>query len=392
MRHFLRDRDSRELPILASTGAAAVLVGGRTFHSFFGLGIMEGGVDATIEKAARNRQVMRRLKKIKGVVIDEISMLSGATLRAAEALARRARESDLPWGGLRVIAVGDFAQLPPVERRPSQGARGWAFLDPVWNWTGFKSCHLRTQTRCLDAEYMLILAAIREGIVSSEVKEYLDRHTRPVPDDFDGTRLFPRREETERFNLKKLEALPGEAHVFETQYSGDVRALETLKKYTPIPEVLSLKEGALVMLRQNDPQQRWVNGTQGRIVRIRPNLLTIELLNGRWIEIEKASFTLLDAEGEPVAAAVNFPVSLAWATTIHKAQGATLDRMAVNLSQLWEPGQAYVALSRLRRGADLYIERWEPRSIRVDPDVVNFYRSLVNVTPERPNRMNNAMH
>lgn len=392
IRHYLRDKDSREIPVLASTGAAAVLVGGRTFHSFFGLGIMEGGIEVTIEKAARNRQVVRRLKKIKGIVIDEVSMLSGTTLRAAEILARRVRESDLPWGGIRVIAVGDFAQLPPVERHSNKSTRGWAFLDPVWTWTGFQSCHLLTQTRCLDAEYMLILAAIREGIVSSEVREYLDRHTRPIPDTFDGTRLFPRRDETDRFNLKKLEELPGDLHVFETQYMGDGRALETLKKYTPVPEVLALKEGALVMLRQNDPQQRWVNGTQGIIVRIRPNVLTIELLNGRWVEIEKASFTLLDAEGEPVAAAVNFPVSLAWATTIHKAQGATLDRMAVNLSQLWEPGQAYVALSRLRRGADLYIERWEPRSIRVDPDVVNFYRSLLNISPERTNKIDNAMH
>lgn len=375
IRHYLQSKDTKEFPILASTGAAAVLVGGRTFHSFFGLGIMEGGVEATVEKAARNRQVVRRLKKIRGFVVDEVSMLSGPTLRAAEIIARRVRDSELPWGGLRVVAVGDFAQLPPVERNTSR-ARGWAFLDPVWSWSRFQTCHLVTQTRCLDEEFMLILNAIRQGIVSRDVKTYLDAHTRATPRDFDGTRLFPRRDETDRFNLSKLEELPSKAHVFETIYAGDARSLENLKKYAPIPDVISLKEKALVMLRQNDPQQRWVNGSTGHIVRIKPQSLIIELLNGRLIEIERASFSMLDAEGDVVASAVNFPVSLAWASTIHKAQGSTLDRMAVNLSQLWEPGQAYVALSRLRQGADLSIERWDASSIRVDPQVVDFYQKI----------------
>lgn len=372
VRYFLKNKDLREFPVLASTGAAAVLVGGRTFHSFFGLGIMEGGVEATVEKAARNRQVVRRLKKITGFVVDEISMLSGETVRAAEIICRRVRDSDLPWGGLRVVAVGDFAQLPPVERFGSS-RRGWAFLDPVWPWSGFQTCYLQTQTRCLDEEFMKILAHVRKGVVNTDVANYLNSKIGMAPETFDGTRLFPKREETERFNLRKLESLPGAPHIFETIYSGEVRALESLKKYAPIPDVIVLKEGALVMLRQNDPQQRWVNGSQGTVEKIQPHKLQITLLNGRRIEIEKSTFSLLDAEGEVLAAALNFPVSLAWASTIHKAQGSTLERMSVNLSQLWEPGQAYVALSRLTRGQELVVEKWEPRSIRVDPAVVQFY-------------------
>ncbi len=373
VRYYLREKDTRDFPVLASTGAAAVLVGGRTFHSFFGLGIMEGGVEATVEKASKNRQVVRRLKKISGFIVDEISMLSGQTLRAAEIIARRVRDSDLPWGGLRVVAVGDFAQLPPVERKTSN-ARGWAFLDPVWQWSAFETCFLRTQTRCKDEEFMKILSMVRDGIVNEQVRSYLDAKTKAPPEDFDGTRLFPRREETERFNLRKLDAIDKPVQRFATVYSGDARAVENLKKYTPIPDELSLKEGALIMLRQNDPQGRWVNGSTGHITKIQPQKLTIELLNGRLCEIEKASFSMLDAEGDVVASAVNFPVSLAWASTIHKSQGATLDRMSVNLSQLWEPGQAYVALSRLTQGDDLWVEKWEARSIRVDPNVVDFYR------------------
>jgi ATP-dependent DNA helicase PIF1 len=375
VRYFLRGKDTKEFPVLASTGAAAVLVGGRTFHSFFGLGIMEGGIEATVEKAARNRQVVRRLKKINGFIVDEVSMLSGPTLRAAELIARRVRDSELPWGGLRVVAVGDFAQLPPVERSTS-ATRGWAFLDSVWSWSGFQTCFLRTQTRCRDEDYMRILASIREGVVTADVKAYLDAKTSKPAADFDGTRLFPRRDETERFNLSRLENLRAPAQRFETIYSGDSKSVETLKKYAPVPESLILKEGALVMLRQNDPQGRWVNGSTGHIQKIHPGRLQITLLNGRNIDIEKASFSLMSAEGETVAAAVNYPVTLAWASTIHKAQGATLDRMAVNLSQLWEPGQAYVALSRLTSGHELCIESWEARSIRVDPNVVQFYSDL----------------
>jgi ATP-dependent exoDNAse (exonuclease V) alpha subunit len=373
VRFFLKDKDPKVFPVLASTGAAAVLVGGRTFHSFFGLGIMEGGIDATVEKASKNRQVVRRLKKISGFVVDEVSMLSGPTLRAAEVIARRVRDSELPWGGLRVVAVGDFAQLPPVERQVS-ATRGWAFLDPVWEWSGFQTALLRTQTRCIDEEFMRILSFVREGIVNEEVRAYLDAKTSSPPADFDGTRLFPRREETEKFNLSKLDEIDKPAQRFETIYSGEPRALESLKKYAPLADVIVLKEGALVMLRQNDPQGRWVNGTTGHVEKIQPHKLTIRLLNGRLIELEKASFAMLDAEGDTVAAAINFPISLAWASTIHKSQGATLDRMAVNLSRLWEPGQAYVALSRLTRGQDLCVEKWEARSIRVDPNVVRFYR------------------
>ncbi len=375
VRHFLSGKDSKVFPVLASTGAAAVLVGGRTFHSFFGLGIMEGGVEATVEKAAKNRQVVRRLKKVSGFVVDEVSMLSGATLRAAEIIARRVRDSDLPWGGLRVIAVGDFAQLPPVERHSK--TRGWAFLDPVWAWSGFSNFYLETQTRCQDLEFMKILAEIRQGRVSDAVVQFLNSKVSQASDDFDGTRLFPRRDQTESFNLRRLEAIDKPLHVFQTIYSGDARAIESLKKYSPIGDALALKEGALVMLRQNDPQGRWVNGSTGHVLKVQPGRVNIELLNGRRLELEKATFSLLDSEGEITAAAVNFPLSLAWASTIHKAQGSTLDRMSVSLASLWEPGHAYVALSRLTQGSDLSIESWDPKSIRVDSDVIEFYRQLM---------------
>lgn len=381
VRYFLKDKSTKEFPVLASTGAAAVLVGGRTFHSFFGLGILEGGPEATIEKAARNRQVVRRLKKINGFIVDEVSMLSGVILATAEIICRRVRDSDEPWGGLRVIAVGDFAQLPPVERNSS--AKSWAFQHPVWTWSGFKTEYLRTQTRCRDEEYMRILNKVREGNVTQEVVDYLNSKIVTGDQEFTGTRLFPRRDQTDHFNLKKLNELKTPLIKLETVYTGQARLVEQLKKVAPIPEVLHLKENALVMIRQNDPQGRWVNGTTGYVEKMSTEMggmfvkaLKIRLLNGRLAELEKQSFTLLDADGEVVASATNFPVSLAYASTIHKAQGATLDRLWVDLKQLWEPGQAYVALSRISQGSDLWVEAWQPRAIRTDPHVTQFYDDI----------------
>ena len=144
IRHYMKEVDSQELPILASTGAAAVLLGGRTFHSFFGLGIMEGGPDATYERASKDNKLMARLRKVEGVIIDEISMIPGQALMIAEALSQKARESTLPWGGMRIIAVGDFAQLPPVTQT---GQRDWCFLSQVWKATGFQTVMLSHNQR-----------------------------------------------------------------------------------------------------------------------------------------------------------------------------------------------------------------------------------------------------
>jgi ATP-dependent DNA helicase PIF1 len=130
------------------------------------------------------------------------------------------------------------------------------------------------------------------------------------------------------------------------------------------------------MIRVNDPALRYVNGSLGTIQEIEEDHLVIELKNKNTVEIEPTAFSLLDAQGEVLATAINFPVMLAYATTIHKAQGATLDRMVCDLRQLWEPGQAYVALSRLRSGDGLTLVGWDESSIRVDPQVVEFYRTL----------------
>ena len=375
---YLRGKGSDDFPIVASTGAAAVIVGGRTFHSFFGLGIMEGGPEMAVNKALRSRKVLSRLQRASCVIIDEVSMLSGVTLMAAEAVARRARGKSEPWGGLRIIVVGDFAQLPPVT--PGNQTKDWGFLHPVWEQSDFEPALLSTVMRTQDTEFLEILNFVRDGIVNERVYEFLTERVNTSTDGIDATRLYPHRAKADQYNLQRLHALPEKEYAIQTRYMGDEKYMDSAKRNLPIPDTLQLKVGALIMMRRNDVsgEGRFVNGSLGHVKAVEADILHVHLFSGEHIEVEKYKFSSLDGDGNEVMAAWNFPVSLAWATTIHKAQGATLDRMIVDLHQLWEPGQAYVALSRVRSGNGLLIERWSESSIRADALVTSFYDSLAD--------------
>ncbi len=375
LKHYLKDKDPKEYPVLASTGAAAILVGGRTFHSFFGLGIMDGGAARAVALALNNSRVRSRVRKAIAIVIDELSMMPGEALAAAEEIARSARKSDEPWGGLRVIAVGDFAQLPPVVKYGQR--RVWAFQNPVWEFSAFEPAILSTIMRQEDEGFLSILNNVRKGQCTEEVREFFQ--DRALQDDgtMQGTRLFPRKDATAKFNEDRLAELSGTVEEYPTEYTGNAKSIETLKKQAPIEEILRIKEGALVMLRQNDPIGRWVNGSLGTIIgKNEKGQMEVRLLKGTKVKVDKAIFTLSDAEGNPVATAMNFPINLAWASTIHKAQGSTFDRLIVDLRSLWEPGHAYVALSRVRAADGVHITGWSAGSVKISPEVVQFHKSI----------------
>ncbi len=374
---FLIRRFFNESPvaidILASTGAAAIVIGGRTFHSFFGLGIMQGPVAAILEKAASNARVKKRIKKCDCIVIDEVSMIPADALDCAEQVARIVRKNNAPWGGIRVVAVGDFAQLPPISRGQE---KRWCFDSPAWQRSDFQICVLKDQVRTKDSSFLEVLNKIRIGKLDLEVKDFLDSLVISDEEVEDGVpRLFPRREQTEKYNLICLKRLTSDSQSFPTEYLGAEPYLTQIKKDAPIPEVLELKKGALVMFRINDPKQRFVNGTVGKVVDFSEESLAVEV-DGEQIEVTTFGFSIHNAEGDEVAHAMNFPVNLAYASTIHKIQGATLDRAHVDLRSLWEPGQAYVALSRVRTKQGLTLSGWTPSSIFADPAVSNFYSLL----------------
>lgn len=374
IREFLRDKDPKTFPVLASTGAAAVLIGGRTFHSFFGLGILEGGVEATIEKALKDNKLHSRLNEIEGFVLDEVSMIPASAFRAAEAICRLSLDPSTPWGGLKIIAVGDFFQLPPVNMHGTQ--KEWCFLDESWRASEFVGVELDQNMRSTQEDFLEVLADLRSGSITERLTQFLNERLVEPPEDEDLVHLYPRKNQVESYNLEKLNEIEDAPVVFKTEYSGEKKFLDQMKRTSPVPEELVLKKEAFVMIRQNDPVGRFVNGSLGYIRDMFEEVIDIELLNGRYVRLEKTNFSMQNADGQTVAVARNFPVSLAYATTIHKSQGASIEKMVVDISSLWEPGHAYVALSRATDANAIFLKNWDKRSIKVSGDVLSFYQSF----------------
>jgi ATP-dependent DNA helicase PIF1 len=413
-------------PVLATTGAAALLVNGRTFHSFFGIGIDDNASqDRIVRWALAKDSVRNRLTRAKCIIIDEISMMSGDVFVAAEEIARKARvvrgEKERPWGGLRLVVMGDFAQLPPVVKsgaRPGQPwvkrETPWVFKSSAWAQANFRPVWLSESMRSHHPSFLTALNTVREGRVSPLVSELMESRslarccTHAVQEEVakNATWLAGRRKTVEDINLARLSELPGEASVFHTivrgwnagrpadpaarrppetpeeEWSDAVQHAENaLVRDLPVPSPIRLKPGALVMIRVNHPEGVYANGSLGRLVEIDEDeeILTIDLLTGRRIYLNKHVWERKDPEDDNlvIAEARNFPVCLGWAMTHHKAQGTTLDCAIVDIGSCWEDGQAYVALSRVRTPDALYVSSWHSSSIKASAEVKSFHDRII---------------
>lgn len=375
--YYLSENDiGQRYPILASTGAAAVLIGGRTVHSFFGLGAGQKPRNVIVAEALSNQYVLRRIRAATQIAIDEVSMLGSDTLDAAEEITRGASGNGEPWGGKRIVASGDFLQLPPVSDIRDDSK--WAFNSKAWKIGEFDTALLRRVVRTADPDFVAILHKVRRGIYDNDVYEFLlSRIMRQeLVYEFDGTVLFPHKAPVDDINTRKLNDIESPLVSVPTEFTGDNRYFGRLEKVMPINSMLLLKEGALVMIRQNHPDMLYVNGSLGIISKISSDFISVSLFSGDNAVLTKSSYEWTDGNGKTLARARNFPLSLAWASTIHKAQGATIDRVCVDLRGAWECGQSYVALSRVRSASNLHVLGWDQSSIRADASVVSFYDNL----------------
>lgn len=360
-----------QIPMVASTGAAALLVNGVTFNSYFGLGIMAGGQEATIKQAMTNRSVCERIIFTDTVIIDEISMISGLVFETANLLCQKVRRNKLFFGGMRVIAVGDFFQLGPYSETEKPD---WIFDSKAWKTSKIKTIELTQVMRTSDKKFLEILAKVRHGKVDAKVKKFLNDHVVKNLKNFDGPRIFSRNHEVDSYNLSQLKLLDSPLVQIKTLYVGEDFAVQKLKEQLVVPENLLLKKGALVMLRVNNFNDGYINGTVGTIVGMTPDVLTIKKTDGKIIHVKKHIFEFLNGNGEVLAKAKNFPLTLAWAITIHKSQGASMDKALISLDRLWLHGQAYTAISRLKSGQGLYITKWDKGSFIVDKKVMKKFK------------------
>lgn len=369
-----------DVPVVASTGAAAVLVGGQTFHRFFGL---DGATDveALVTRALAKPYIWPRMNRTESIILDEVSMLPGYALEAAYLIAQRARRSEAPWGGMGVLAVGDFRQLPPVVKERNE-PKPWCFLTKAWEQTKFKPVMLTEPVRSVDPDFIKILWDARVGALTDRMRAFLDERTVGEVDE-DIPRVYARKVSVENYNMTKLEALPGKARATTTEYTGHGRYLEDIRRNAPIPENLVLKPGALVMMRQNCKMDTYVNGSLGHVTQISGDTVYVKLLSGLLIAVQPSVFMLTDEMGDVLATASNYPMTLAWATTIHKSQGATMDAALLDLAGLWEAGQLYVALSRVRTPQGVKVISWNKGSFRIDKKVTEFHKKMVAEMEEK---------
>lgn len=361
-----------DIAIVASTGAAAILVGGVTFHSFFGLGLAQESDSKIRDKVRRNRRTHRRIQETSLIILDEVSMISGRLLGLASQICQDAMDSELPWGGIRIVCIGDFHQLPPISA--SRGT-DWAFLHPAWEATGFHVYPLREVMRTQNEEFMKVLEDIRSGRITQEVNKFMAERIRHDTDDLVGTRLYSRKNKVAEYNLERLVRIPSPTIRSITEYTGDESCFKRLKKSVPFDEKLMIKKGALVMMRKNKPPN-YVNGTLGTVKSAGHLNIQVELQTGGVVTVKPERYEWHNADGAPIASATNYPLSLAYAQTIHKAQGASIDSLILDIKQLWECGHAYVALSRATDPDRLWIQGWSPQGVLVDPAVVKFYEEI----------------
>ncbi|TQL46595.1 PIF1-like helicase [Homoserinimonas aerilata] len=378
---------SKQVVICAPTGVAALNVGGQTIHSLFRLPI---GViaDHGIEQ---NADVRKLLNTIDTLVIDEVSMVNADLVDAINRSLRQARQRrEEPFGGVQVVMFGDPYQLAPVPGDSDERAyfadnyrSMWFFDAKVWNDTSLRIFELGVIHRQHEEEFKFMLNAVRHGMVTAEIAQRLNETgARPAPVD-DAITLATRNDTVNRINASSLAKLGGAAKTARAEVSGDFGG-----RAYPADENLELKVGARVMFLRNDGDQRWVNGTVGRVTRIDSTVRVEvdgtehEVLPAVWEKIKYSySASTKQLRREIVAEFTQFPLRLAWAVTIHKSQGKTYERAVIDLGQRsFAPGQTYVALSRITALDGLYLTRpLRPSDIIVDDNVRRFMSQAATV-------------
>lgn len=377
---YLRDQ-SIEPEITASTGIAATHIGGMTVHSWSGIGIKTKLEKNDLNKIKASQYIVRRITKAKVLIIEEISMLTGDTLSMVDTVCREIKQSPKPFGGIQVIFAGDFFQLPPVVSAPSL----FAFDSPSWKELNPIVCYLTEQHRQEDGDFLELLSAIRGNVFNNH---HLSRiETRRVRSfDFASTslsasfqneslknipKLFSHNADVDHINSEVLASLPGKQNTFIISVQGPDPLVAALKKGCLSPEILYLKIGASVMFTKNNPKEGFVNGTLGVVDgfdKISGNPI-VKIRNGRKIEVEPMDW-IIEENGKVRASISQLPLRLAWAITVHKSQGMSLDEAVMDLSQVFEYGQGYVALSRVRRLTGLYILGWNEQTFQVHPEIL----------------------
>ncbi|MCB9810162.1 AAA family ATPase [Candidatus Nomurabacteria bacterium] len=353
--------------VTASTGIAATHIGGMTIHSWSGFGIKGELTPYDLEQIAGRERLVKRMKKAHVLVIDEISMLDGRGLNMVDQILRTVLQKPEPFGGLQVVCIGDFFQLPPVTRQGDM--MRYAFESNAWLNMKPLVCYITEQYRQDDEMLLGLLGSIRRNEIEEEHYTLLNEQKEIAYEQIEPTRLYTHNADVDAVNSAKLAQLPGKVYKFQMQGKGRKPLIEGLAKNCLSPELLELKEDAMVMCTKNNFEAGYVNGTLGRVVRFDEGYPVIETTEGKEILMKTTTWEMAE-DGKILASIEQLPLRLAWAITVHKSQGMSLDAAEIDLSKAFVYGQGYVALSRVRSLDGLKVLGMHPNALQVDPKVI----------------------
>jgi len=374
----------RRCKVSASTGVAALNVGGCTIHSLLGTTIKSTVAEAKILLGTRNfHKAVDRLTRVDTIIVDEISMLSGDYISMMDFWLRQVRSNNIdPFGGCQMIFCGDVLQLPPVEKGKKPKYK-YAFQSPSWEEAGFKTVELTRSFRQEDQNFINALNRVRFGDYSKDVRKVfrpcIGRELeKPI-------HLVATNKEASDINFEKLRNHEGEEFnakpLFNVYSTFDPEKLKNkIVRDSLTDSPLKIKIGVPVLLLKNHPAGLYVNGSRGIVTGVvKTNggaleKIMVKLNEGNVVSVERFDYQQVDGEDNVLVRMSHFPMRLGFAITIHKSQGLTLDNAEVDLSKGFAPGQAYVALSRMRSLEGLSLtDAIDPKIVKADPEIVDFY-------------------
>ena len=355
--------------VTASTGIAATHIGGMTIHAWSGVGARDHINQYDLDQIVGKEKTAKRIKKAHVLIIDEISMIDGKMLDMVDVICRTIKQKGDAFGGLQVIFVGDFFQLPPVTRMGDMMRYG--FESRAWENARPLICYLGDQFRQEDEALLALLGSIRRNEIEEEHYTLLNEQTDIEFENVEPTRLYTHNADVDAVNNTKLASLTGKPKTFKMAGRGSKPRLEVLVKNCLSPDTLVLKEDAMVMCTKNNFEAGYVNGTLARVISFdgEDGTPIIETTEGKHINIKTTTWDMME-DGKMLAQVEQIPLRLAWAITIHKSQGMSLDAAEIDLSKAFVFGQGYVALSRVRSLAGLKILGMSANALMVDPKIV----------------------
>ncbi|MCK5588840.1 MAG: AAA family ATPase [Candidatus Pacebacteria bacterium] len=376
--------------VVAPTGIAASHLNGITIHSFFGLGIIEDVDERYLDNLLQRKYLHQRLSKLKVLLIDEISMVSPKIFEAVDKILKAFKFSNQPFGGVQIIVSGDFFQLPPITRKREQ--KKFAWQSPIWKDSSFSTCYLEEKFRQDDDELIKVLDEIRGGDITKESYTFLkNAESKELDISFRPTKLYTHNMDVDRINQGELNDLGGKRYFFESINRGTKKRIEKIFKSSLILENIELKKEAVVIFIKNNLEKGYINGTIGKIVDFNErNFPIVKIFSGKKIEVEQEDWMLEDDNKKIIASVSQIPLRLAWAITVHKSQGMSLDVAEIDLSKTFETGQGYVALSRVKNSKGLKLHGFNQKALEVDSLILFVDKRMQDASIKSEDLMNKA--